>query len=80
MLRNSTFAVAFVTGWLVLYYILFQAGAPLIIIGGMFAASPVLVAWMVITLLKHGKYTGRELAENEEWGYGDRKKTGTNDR
>jgi hypothetical protein len=42
------------------------------LIGTMFLLSPFLVAWMVYTVLKKGVYTGRELAENEEWGYSDK--------
>ena len=74
MLRNPAFATSIVTAYLALYYILFYAGASENIITTMFACSPFLVIWMVITILKYGKYTGKELGEQEEWGYEDRKK------
>ena len=71
MLKKSAFATTFVTAYLVLYYILFYAGAKGVIISAMFAASPFLVVWMVVSIIKHGKYTGTPLSENQEWGYED---------
>jgi hypothetical protein len=71
MLKKSAFATIFVTAYLIVYYILFYAGAAGIIISAMFAASPFLVVWMAITIIKHGKYTGTSLSENQEWGYED---------
>jgi hypothetical protein len=71
MLQKPAFVTAMVTAYLVLYYILFHAGAAETIITAMFAASPVLVVWMALTIIKHGKYTGAELGE-DEWGYQDR--------
>jgi hypothetical protein len=70
MLKKPAFAVVFVTAYLVLYYVLFYAGASEDIITTMFAASPVLVVWMAITIIKHGKYSGDKLDKNE-WGYQD---------
>lgn len=71
MLKKPTLAAIIVTLYLVVYYILFQAGAPEDIILTMFALSPFLVIWMVMTILKYGKYEGPELKEDEEWGYQD---------
>lgn len=78
MLRKPAFSVVFVTAYLLLYYILFYSGAGEDIITAMFVASPLLVTWMVITILKNGKFNGSELKENEEWGYGDRDKDSLN--
>jgi hypothetical protein len=71
MLRNPAFATTFVTVYLVIYTVLFRTGAPEIVIAAMFAASPFLVIWMAITIMKYGKYSGRELDRKEEWGYQD---------
>jgi len=72
MLRNPAFATTVVTGYLALYYILFYTGASESVITAMFACSPILMVWMAITIIKYGKYTGKELREHEEWGYEDR--------
>ena len=72
MFRKPAVVTAIVTAYLVLYYILFQAAVREDIIIGMFIASPFLVIWMAVTILKYGKYNGRELSENEDWGYQDR--------
>jgi len=29
---------------------------------------------MAYVIIRYGRYTGRELKDNEEWGYEDRKK------
>jgi hypothetical protein len=73
MLRKPVFAVAFVTVYLALYCIFFIAGYHNII-AYMFMLSPILVIWMVISILKYGKYSSTELKPNEEWGYEDKKR------
>lgn len=72
MFKNSTFSVITVTLYLVLYCILLQIESTQWLAFRMFVLSPVLVIWMVYTVLKYGVYTGRELAEDEEYGYQDR--------
>lgn len=39
----------------------------------MFVFSPVLIIWMVYTVIRYGQYTGPDL-DDEEWGYEDRDK------
>jgi hypothetical protein len=73
MLRNGLFSVSFVTGYLVTYIILLSIQSTLIYAIGMLLFSPVLVLWMVYTVLKYGKYDGKELG-NDEFGYHDKKK------
>jgi hypothetical protein len=75
MLRNPLFATVFVTLFLVIYHLFFQWGMPQDILSVLFILSPFLMIWMVVTILKHGKYNGAELKENEEWGYQDRQQT-----
>ncbi len=72
MLTNSTFSVITVTVYLLLYCILLQIEHTQWLAVYMFLLSPVLVIWMVYTVLKYGVYKGRELAEDEEYGYQDR--------
>ena len=40
----------------------------------MFMLSPLLILWMAYTIIRYGKYTGRELVEGEEWAYEDKEK------
>ena len=72
MFKNPAFVVGFVTIYLLIYTILFQASAGINILMTMFILSPFLVIWMVYVVLKYGKFRGRELKEDEEWGYSDR--------
>jgi hypothetical protein len=73
MLRNPVLAVVVVTLYLAIYYGFFLAGYDKIV-AVMFLFSPLLVIWMVISLLRFGKYTGTELGKDEDWGYEDRSK------
>lgn len=41
-----------------------------------FAVSPVLIISMVWVVLKHGKYNGEELEDEQEFGYVDRPELG----
>ena len=72
--QNHKLVTLFVTLYLIIYTLLHQSGASLKVLGAMFLASPFLVIWMAYTILKYGSYNGRELAENEEWGYQDKNK------
>lgn len=70
-MKKPGFVIALVTIYLFTYAILGQLNIDLKIMALLFAFSPFLVIWMVYTVLKHGKYSGKELSENEEWGYQD---------
>jgi hypothetical protein len=72
MLKNPTIAVTMVTAYLVLYYMLFYLNAAFEVLALMFILSPLLLVWMVVVVLKYGKYNGPGLKEGEEWGYQDR--------
>lgn len=37
----------------------------------LFFFSPALLLWLVITILKNDVYKGRELKDDEHWGYQD---------
>lgn len=41
----------------------------------MFVLSPFVVLWMAYMILKHGEFKGKELAADEEYGYGDKDKS-----
>lgn len=78
MLRKPGFAVFVTTFYLILYYILFNFQAPTSVIATMFIFAPFLVAWMAYTILRYGEFKGKELEENEEWGYSDKDKQSLN--
>ncbi|MEX6687860.1 hypothetical protein QTN47_10165 [Danxiaibacter flavus] len=64
-MKNHKFATIFVTLYLVIFTVLTQLNAPLWLIGLMYVLSPLLVIWMVITVLKYASYNGKQLAEDE---------------
>lgn len=71
MVKNPSFAVIFVSAFLVVYCILAQLPATEQYAEGMFFASPFLVVWMVYAVVRYGTYNGRSL-DGDEFGYGDR--------
>jgi hypothetical protein len=71
-MKRHQFATLFVSLYLLVYTVLFHAGASLPVLGVMFLISPFLVLWMVYSVLKYGTYNGRELGPDEEWGYQDK--------
>lgn len=73
MLRNDIFSVVFVTVFLVAYCILLQFSATFILAEMILVFSPLMICWMVFTVLKYGKYEGPELGD-DEFGYLDKKK------
>ncbi|MBI1780276.1 MAG: hypothetical protein HYR66_02760 [Sphingobacteriales bacterium] len=74
MLKKPAFAVLITTIAVVLYNILPQLTDSFTLAGIIFIASPFLMIWMVYTILRFGKYNGKELDDKEEWGYQDKKR------
>ena len=74
MLRNPVIVTLVVTICLVLYHVLSLLGLGRIFTTIIFLLSPLLMLWLVLTILKDKKYPIKELKDGEEWGYGDRDK------
>ena len=69
---SKSFWVTFiVTAYLVIYTLLRYAEVPEYYLLTMFVLSPILVVWMVITVLKDSSRDVQELEKEEEWGYQD---------
>jgi 4-hydroxybenzoate polyprenyltransferase len=64
-------AIWLATGYLLLYVILFQAGASLWLLSLLFMLSPIPVFYMVYQVLTNAVYPGKELEDGEEFGYQD---------
>lgn len=71
-MKNYKFSTAFVTIYLVVYTVLLRLEVPVEVSLLMFSISPILIIWMVYTIIKFAPYNGRELNENEEYGYQDK--------
>ena len=74
MKERIPFSVYAVTALLVLYTILISLNVPIQITSSLFFISPFLLVWMVVSILKSKDYKANELADDEEWGYADKKK------
>lgn len=67
-------AVFIVSAFLVVYVMVMATNASSSLGRIMFIASPFLVIWMAISVLRSKTFTGKDLEENEEWGYADKEK------
>jgi hypothetical protein len=75
MLRNANFSAGFVSLYLVAYCVMLQLEKTRDYAVIMFFLSPLIVCWMVYTVIKLGNYNGKSLA-NDEFGYQDKDKNG----
>jgi hypothetical protein len=67
-------SVFIVSTFLVVYVILMSVNPSALIGWIMFLASPFLLIWMVISILRSKTFTGKDFEEEEEWGYADKRK------
>jgi hypothetical protein len=73
MWRNDVFSIGLISFYLFAYCTLLQFESTIIYAMAMLLCSPLLICWMVFTVLKFGKYNGAEL-EGDEFGYQDKKR------
>jgi hypothetical protein len=70
---NASVAVTtIVTSILVIYNVMINISGPSDLVLSIVCISPLLMIWMVLTILKDDFYQGRELSPGEHWGYQDR--------
>jgi len=74
MIKKPFFAVAAVTVVLLIYCILIGFNISLPVAYLIFGISPILITWLVYTIIRFGKNKGKEFDTGEEWGYQDRTK------
>jgi hypothetical protein len=72
MFRNPAFATLVSTGYLLVYLILLFNEATLGWALLLLSASPFVLFWLVYTVIRYGKFPGKEFTEEQEWGYQDR--------
>jgi hypothetical protein len=75
MFRKPFLVTGFVTGCLILFHVLTNADSFPWLSNLIFLLSPFLMAGLAYSILKHGKYNGRDLHKDEEWGYCDKDKS-----
>ncbi|ULQ58412.1 hypothetical protein KJS94_09410 [Flavihumibacter rivuli] len=73
-MNRSVLVASIATAFAVIYNFLHLQGASLGLLLFLFALSPFVMGWLVITVLKDKSVKVRELEEGEEWGYTDREK------
>jgi hypothetical protein len=74
MLRKPSFAVFMASLYLLVYYFVFYYGQDTRALLWMFMGAPVVLGWLAYTVIRFGKFEGRELQEHEEWGYSDKQR------
>lgn len=71
MFRNPVFSTVVVTCCMLLYQVFSFLQILEIFTAAILLISPLLVLWMVLTILKDKKIRMQELNDDEEWGYAD---------
>lgn len=71
MLKSPAFSIVNVTAYLVIFVVISRLYPDLSLLLTLYSISPLLVIWMVYTVIRYGSYSGRELREGQEWGYED---------
>jgi CHASE2 domain-containing sensor protein len=71
MYKNPIFAAVFATVYLLVYVVFLQLDFLPTVTAVLFFFSPVVLVWLAYTVIRHGKFTGADLKEDEEWGYQD---------
>jgi hypothetical protein len=74
MLRKPALAVITVSLVLVVFCVAINTDSLLPLAYIIFGISPFLLIWLTYTVIRFGVYDGKELEENEEWGYQDKNK------
>ena len=72
MNKKEAIPVIVVSLLLLCYVILIGLQKWLPVINIIFIISPFALIWMVYSVIRYGEYKGRELENDEEWGYADR--------
>ena len=70
-MNRSTFAIIFSSLYLLLFLVAVQLGYSTLT-WILFLFSPLNILYLAYSVIRYGKYTGKELKENQEWGYEDR--------
>lgn len=73
MKRKVQLPIILNTVLVVLYVFLHLADAPTPAMMTVFVLWPVFFLWTAYAIIRWDRYQGRELGEDEEWGYEDRR-------
>jgi hypothetical protein len=71
-MKDDRVPIIIVSLYLIFYTISPYLGIPFHFILLMFSLSPLFLIWMVYSILKYGKPSGKKLKDGEEFGYADR--------
>jgi hypothetical protein len=74
MFRHPIFAAWFVSGYLLAYTVMLATGNKTLqaVAEVILLFSPLFVLWMAYSVIRYGRFSGKELEEGEEFGYSDR--------
>jgi len=74
MNRKEAIPVVVASAVLLLYCWMIGSGNESGLTRFLFFLFPILLVWIVFSILRYGKFEGKELGEQEEWGYTDKDK------
>ena len=74
-MRKPSTAVFIASLYVIVYCLMFYLGRDFRPVMWMFMGVPFVLGWLAYVIIRYGKYNGRALAENEEWGYCDKERS-----
>ena len=69
-MNKAKFAILFSSLYLLIFLVALQSGS-FYLMWTLFLFSPLILLYMFYTVIYEGVYTGKELKDDEEWGYED---------
>lgn len=72
MKRSEAIPVLIVSSLLIIYIVLCFWDKAFFFTALIFTISPLLMMWLVYSVIRYGEYKGRELKPDEEFGYTDK--------
>jgi hypothetical protein len=72
MLKHPSIVTLLATIYLLVYVVLLQFNLASDLTWTLFLLSPILLVSLAYSIIRYGSYSGKELNENQEWGYQDR--------
>jgi hypothetical protein len=72
MLKHPSITTLFATVYLLVYVVLLQFNIAGSFTFVLFFFSPILLSLLAYSIIRYGVYNGKELHDDEHWGYQDR--------
>lgn len=71
MLKNPGYITFISTLYAIIYVLVLQFERSSFLTLILFSLSPFIILWLAYTIIRYGSYQGKDLKQDEHWGYQD---------